>query len=104
MRRAKPMLFLEADPGELLLEARKPAATVEQLLLAASPGRMGLRIDIEAKRVAFLAPSGAGGEFAAVGHDDLDGMIVRVSLGFHGWSWRPQRRARRYGVAEVAAL
>jgi hypothetical protein len=57
------MLFLGADARELLLEARKPAAAIEQLLLAAGPGRVRLGINIEAQRVAFLAPGRTGGEF-----------------------------------------
>ena len=39
---------------EFLLEARHPAATVEHLLLAAGPGRMRLRVDVEMQRVARL--------------------------------------------------
>jgi hypothetical protein len=28
--------------------------------------------------------SGAGGELGTVGHDDLDGVIVGMDVGFHG--------------------
>src|SRR6266446_10366017 len=77
-------LFLEADSRKLLLEPRQPPAAVEKLLLAAGPGRVRLGIDIEAQRVAFLAPGGAGGEFGAVGHHHLDGVIVGMGAGFHG--------------------
>src|SRR5262249_48958835 len=79
-------LFLEPDAGKLLLEPREPPAAVHQLLLTASPGRMRLRVDVEVQGVAFLAPGAAGGEFAAVGHHHLDGVIVRVQVGFHGSS------------------
>src|SRR5262249_411404 len=77
-------LLLEPEPRELLLEAPQASATVGQLLGAGGPGRKRLRIDIKVERVALLAPGGAGGEFGAVGHDDLDGMVVRVRVGLHG--------------------
>src|SRR5262249_42170745 len=47
---------------------------------------MRLRVDVEVQGVAFLAPGAAGGEFGAVGHHHLDGVIVRVQVGFHGSS------------------
>src|SRR6266498_2754745 len=70
--------LLLPQAAELLLEAREAPAAIHQVLLAAGPGRMRLRVDVEAQRVARLAPGGAGGEFGAVGHDDLDGVIVGV--------------------------
>ena len=76
--------FLQAETGEPLLEARQPAAAVEQLLGAAGPGRVRLRIDVEMQHVAALAPGGAGLELGAVGHDDLDGVIIGVNVGLHG--------------------
>src|SRR5947207_128497 len=66
--------LLPPQPAELLLEARQAPAAVEQMLLAAGPGRMRFRVDVEAQRVARLAPGGAGGEFGPVSHDDLDGV------------------------------
>src|SRR5581483_869192 len=82
------LLFLFAvaleEARELLLEARDTAATIDELLAAAGPGRVRLRIDVEMHRVAFLAPGGAGGEFGPIGHDDLDGVIVRMNVGLHG--------------------
>src|SRR6185436_8347076 len=75
--------LLLPEPAELLLEAREAAAAVEQMLLPAGPGRVRLRVDVEAQRVARLAPGGAGGELGPVGHDDLDGVIIRVNVGFH---------------------
>src|SRR5437763_12634434 len=77
-------LLLEAETREPLLEARHSAAAVDQLLGAAGPGRMRLGVDVEVQRVAVLAPGGAGGELGAVGHDDLDGMIIGVCIGLHG--------------------
>src|SRR6202007_3328256 len=79
--RAKPSGLQE--PGKLLLEAREASAAVDQLLLAAGPGRMRFRVDIEMHRVARLAPRGAGLELGAVGHHHLDGVILGVDLGFH---------------------
>ena len=79
-------------PAELLLEAREAAAAVEQMLLAAGPGRVRLRVDVELQLVARLAPGGAGGELGSVGHDDLDGVIVGMDVGFHAWFPAPLRR------------
>ena len=47
-------LFLEE--AELLIEAADAAATVNQVLVAAGPGRMSGGIDVQLKGVAFLAP------------------------------------------------
>src|ERR1044071_1315021 len=84
-------LLLGADAGELLLEARDAAAAVEQVLLAAGPGRVRLRVDVERERVALLAPGGAGGELAAVGHLDRDGVVIGMQIGLH--IRRPAARA-----------
>src|SRR5262245_44407822 len=79
------LLFpLEAEAGELLLEAGAPPGAVHDLLLAACQGRVRLRVDVETQRVTLLAPSGAGGELGAVRHDHLDGVVVGMSIGFHG--------------------
>src|SRR5262249_61730550 len=61
-RRPCAGLLLEAEAGELLLEAREPAAAVDQLLGAAGPGRVRLGVDVEVQRIARLAPGRAGGE------------------------------------------
>src|SRR5262245_43875495 len=84
--RAGRALLLEPDADQLLLEPREPPAAIHQLLLTAGPSRMRLRVDIEVHGVAFLAPGAAGGEFGAVGHHHLDGVIVRMQVGFHGSS------------------
>src|SRR5262249_50445293 len=79
-------LLLEAQPRELLLEAREPSAAVEQLLGAAGPGRVRLRVDVKVERVPLLAPGGAGGELGSVGHHDLDGVVVGMGVDLHGKS------------------
>ena len=66
------------------LETRQPAAAVEELLLTAGPRRMRFRIDVEVQRIARLAPGRAGGEFGAVGHHDLDCVVIGMGIGFHG--------------------
>ena len=48
------------------------------MLAAPGPGGMRFRVDIEMHRIALLAPGGAGGELAAIGHLDLDGVIIGV--------------------------
>src|SRR5262245_31051535 len=78
------LFLLEAEAGELLLEARDAPGAIHDLLLAASPGRMRLRIDVEAQRIALLAPGGSGGELGPVGHDDLDSVVVGMGVGLHG--------------------
>src|SRR5437763_6427006 len=78
-------LFLQKT-GEFLLKARQPAATIDQMLLAAGPGRMRFRIDVEPHGVPGLPPCAAGLEFAAVGHHHLDGVIVRMDVALHGSS------------------
>src|ERR1700676_2316508 len=82
-RPAAADLSLE-EARELLVEARQAAAAVEQVLLAAGPGRVRLRVDIEMQRIARLAPGGPGGELGAVGHDHFDGVVGGMGVGFHG--------------------
>src|ERR1700690_1466128 len=71
------------ETRELLLEARQAAAAVDQVLLAAGPGRVRLRVDVEMHDIALLAPGGAGGEFAAVGHHNLDGVVAGMDILLH---------------------
>src|SRR4051812_3150053 len=47
-------LFLP-EAAELLLEAREASATVHQVLLAAGPRRVRLRVDVEIERIARFA-------------------------------------------------
>src|SRR5262249_48109340 len=77
------LFLLQAEARELLLEARQTAAAIEELLVPTGPRRVRFRVDIEMQRIALLAPGGAGGEFAAVGHLDRDGVIIRMGVRFH---------------------
>ena len=54
-------LVADAQPGELLVELGHLAAGVHHALHA-GPGRMRLRVHVQAERVALLAVAGAGGE------------------------------------------
>src|ERR1700743_3885151 len=81
----KRSVLLE-EARNLLLEARDAAAAVQELLGAAGPGRVRLRVDIEVQLVAFLAPGRAGLVLGAVGHHDRNCMIIRVNFIFHGIS------------------
>src|SRR5690606_13479870 len=74
----------DAEIGELVLELRKTAAAVDQVLLAAGPGRVRVGVNVEVERVALLAPGRARLVLGAVGHHDLDGMIFGMNVGFHG--------------------
>src|SRR5450432_94768 len=76
--------ILLEEARKLLLEPRYPAATIQQLLGAADPGRMRLGVDIEVQLVAGLAPGGARLVFGAIGHHDRNRMIIRMNFGFHG--------------------
>src|SRR3954465_11297224 len=78
-----PLLLAEREAAEALVEARHLAAGIEQLLVAAGPGRGGLGIDVQLERVAFLAPGRAGLEGRAVGHLDLDHMVIGMGVGLH---------------------
>src|SRR5882724_7606702 len=91
-RRAGALFLLEAEAGELLLEAGDPPGAIHELLLAAGPGRVRLRVDVETQRVTLLAPGGAGGELGSVRHDHLDGVVFGMSIGLHGVSSRPRGR------------
>src|SRR5688572_13021790 len=68
------------------LEAREPAAAIGQMLSAAGPSRMRLRIDVELQRVAFGAIGGISEELGAVRHHHLDAMIVGMNFLLHGTS------------------
>src|SRR5262249_38212314 len=95
------LLFGKPDRGsvlleearELLLEARDAAAAIHDLLGAAGPGRVRLRIDVQIELVAFLAPGRAGLVLGAIGHHDRNRMIIRVNFGFHDMSLRRRRRS-----------
>src|SRR5262245_3074904 len=100
--RQKATLFLlEAEAGKLLFEAGNPPGAIHELLLAAGPGRVRLRIDVETERVTLLAPGGAGGELGAVRHDDLDGVVFRVSIGLH-WSILAARAAHNLAEGSIS--
>jgi hypothetical protein len=91
-------LFLQAEALEALVEARKLAAAVDEALLAAGPGRVGFRIDLEAQRVAGLAVGRPRLLGRAVGHDDRDLVIVRMNAVFHR---RAPRKVRLYSGASA---
>ena len=55
----------------------------QHLLVAAGPGRMRLRVDFEVHGVAFGTPGGLGHVFCAIGHDDLDHVVVGVDVRLH---------------------
>src|SRR5690242_9964982 len=75
--------LLERQAPEALVELRDAAAFLD-LLLAAGPCRMTRRIDFQGQRVAFAAPGGARLELGAVGHLDLDHVVIGMRIGLHG--------------------
>jgi len=82
--------------GELFLEARQAATAVDELLLAAGPCGVRLRVNVEMQNVTLFAPGGAGGEFAAVCHHHFDGMVTRMDILFHR-QFPGARQARQMG-------
>src|ERR1700733_5238811 len=76
---ARSQSGLEAEAAETLVELRKTTAAVHELLVAAGPGRMRLGIDFQVHDSAFSTPGGAGFVFRAIGHDDLDDVVVGMN-------------------------
>ena len=76
------LLLAEGEAAEALVEARDLAAFLN-LASAAGPGRVNFRIDLQVQRVAFLAPGLARLELGAVGHLDIDHVIIGVGTGLH---------------------
>ena len=64
---------------------RRPPRSIRRCV-AAGPGRMRGRIDVEVQLVAFLAVGRVGDELGAVGHLHLDLVVVGVEIGIflHG--------------------
>src|SRR5579872_6573736 len=77
------LLAADAETAEAGVEARQSATAIDELLRAAGPGRMGVRVNVQMQRRAFLAPGRAGDELDAIGHDDLDRVVIRVDVGLH---------------------
>src|SRR5882762_5602754 len=65
------------------LEARHAAAAVDEVLTTAGPGGMGARVDVETEHGTGLAIGRARHILGAVGHDDLDLVIVGMDVFFH---------------------
>src|SRR5690606_36565458 len=79
----QPLEKSDRQAGVAVLELRQPAAAVEQVLLAASPGRMRARVDVEVQRVAGRAVGRARLVAGAVGHYHRDRVVVGMDLVFH---------------------
>ena len=72
-----------ANAGEALVELRDLAARINNALLAC-PGRVRLRVNVQADGIARLAVAGTGLVLGPVGHDDVDLMISGMDIGLHG--------------------
>lgn len=77
-------VLLLDEAGELVVEARNAAAPVQQVGVAAGPGRVRRRVDVERQLVAFLTVGRTGLVGAAIGHHDGDEVVVGVRVGLHG--------------------
>src|SRR3954451_1250732 len=80
---SKPRLLLAAEALEAAVELLDLAA-LDDLHVAAGPGRVRLRVDVEVQRVAFPAVGRARGERAPVGHDHRDLVVVGMDVRLHG--------------------
>src|SRR5260221_12128086 len=76
-------LGFRPETMEAPVEAGALAAGVEQALLAARPGRVRFRVDVEAQRVAFLAVGRPRLVRGPIGHQDGDLVVVRMDAVFH---------------------
>ena len=75
--------FLMPSPANFLLNlATWPPVSI--IRLHAGPGRVRLRIDVQAQRVAWLAHAGPGLELCPVGHDDVNLVGMGVYARLHG--------------------
>src|SRR5690242_5277252 len=98
---AKPLRLLDTESGELLVELGDLPAGVQNTLHA-GPRRVGLRVNVQAQRVARLAHAGTGLELRSVGHDDGDLVVIGMDAGLHGmlpcWRnrYRPATRTAAY--------
>lgn len=71
-----------AEASKTLVELGYLASAVDHAL-DASPGRMRFRVDIKTQGVTSRAHARIRLVFGAVGHDDVDLVIVRVNILFH---------------------
>ncbi|VTZ61879.1 hypothetical protein EMEDMD4_310128 [Sinorhizobium medicae] len=76
-------LISEAEAFEALLELGDAAAAIDELLVAAGPGRMRLGVDFQVHRRTFRTPGRAGFVFGAVGHHHLDRVVVGMDVCLH---------------------
>src|SRR3954447_7519186 len=79
----EPRLLLAAEALEAAVELLYLAA-FDDLHVAAGPGRVRLRVDVEVQRVAFLAVGRTRRERAPVGHDHRDLVVVGMDVRLHG--------------------
>jgi len=71
------------EPSEALVEPGQAAATINQVLLPASPRRMRARIDIKRQFGARLTPRRARTIARAIVQNHVDEVIVGMNALFH---------------------
>ena len=84
--------LLQAKFLEALVELGHLASGIHESVPAAGPCRVGFGIDVERQGVALAAPGRTGLEGRAIGHDDVDLVVVGVGLSFHGASRDRERQ------------
>src|SRR5690554_194452 len=73
----------EPEAGVLVLELRHAASGVHQAGAATGPGGVDGRIDVERERVSFLAPGRFHLHHGAIGHLDIDDVVIGMDVCFH---------------------
>ncbi len=76
-------LLTRTNAGEALVKLRNLAARINDALLT-GPGRVRLRVNVQANGIAWLAVAGTALVLGPVGHDDVDLMITGMDIGLHG--------------------
>jgi hypothetical protein len=75
---------LNTQVGKLAFELGYTSASIQHVLVAAGPCRVGGGVDIEVHGVPLFAPSGAGMILGTIGHDDFDGVVIGMNVRLHG--------------------
>src|SRR3546814_12926517 len=72
--------LFKGESAKTFVETGHLTTSIQQTLIAAGPGRMRGRINIQCHRVAFLSPGGASLERRAIGPLDRDGVKTGMGL------------------------
>ena len=74
------VLAAETNSLEALVKLRNLPTCIDKALRTACPSRVRFGIDVELHCIAWCAPCGAGRIGSAVGHHNVDFVIIRVNI------------------------